>query len=471
MKVRDIQNYFSGSGVTPFTAKSYAPAASNQILKSSGAIPNLSVFNSGSDNAFSIAFWLNYTNNGGVQGAVTLTGSSDIFVLEMNANPDDRLFFVLIDSGGSTVKLIQSLSAIPSGEWHHWCITYTPGQFPKIYKDAVLETGNTTLDTGYTHAATLGGSPTMAIGGLWDSTRQATGSKFNEAGWFNKALSAAEVLAVYRTWSLNNISFVSNLVAYYRFQDTYSSHFIDSSTSGYNVSSTSTPTVLSEEGDRLAVYNDGDSTSVFAGEPGSNNNWADVLKAYLDPLLTTPQGRTTKRVNVAVPSQTQATMLSNLNANILVFKPDIVIMMSSLNDIGEYDSSTLYANVKAYVDACLAVSLPQNSNGIQVVLSNDNLAFQLLGTLPRAYAKQVGAAGIYNQVYSDNYASNPNVHFVDMFAVYDALGGHNNPDSVALAAKLNADQIHPNAIGYALHSSTINPTILTACQRACLNHK
>lgn len=224
---------------------------------------------------------------------------------------------------------------------------------------------------------------------------------------------------------------------------------------GYLAQKYNLSVVQSQPATSLKVYADGDSVTAYTGNYTGNYK-TDIEASVPNTIVTT--------TNVAVSGQSLSQMLSDLQTQILAQNPDIITLSTFLNDMGA-NPATLDADITSYVNQVLAHKNPTTGLPPQLILMTDNLSGQNLAELwARPYETQVDTANRVMTIFN-RYVNNPNVHVVNNFASFDALGGPGNPDTAALYAKLLTDKVHPNAAGYDIFRSNLQAPMTAAATR------
>jgi len=170
----------------------------------------------GSDTAFSISLWINFTNVAS-SGLSYLFGKGTSSVTEYYAYLDadyDQLVFAINDQDNSKTQSIRSTSDIPTsdlnGVWNHLVFTYdgsggnTAYAGMKIYLNGEIHTtSNYSSDSGYL-SMKRDDDDTLKVGASYQSDTEPDAQISEFAMWSGYALSAADVKAIYNITKLDN---------------------------------------------------------------------------------------------------------------------------------------------------------------------------------------------------------------------------------------------------------------------------
>jgi len=170
--------------------------------------------------AFSLSAWIK-------RGS---TGVNDSIVSKMESSGSYRGYFLYITSSNkirfilrnvnttSNRLFVDSTSSITSGNWNHILVTYdgsSSGSGVKIYINGVSDT----VTTSGTLSATILNSSPFNIGARNSNSLFATAT-IDEVSVFNTELSASNVTSIYNGGAPSDISSISGLVSYWRFEGT-----------------------------------------------------------------------------------------------------------------------------------------------------------------------------------------------------------------------------------------------------------
>jgi hypothetical protein len=231
--------------------KSVTFGASNQVGKSATNPSNLNISNGVSDlsQGFTVVMNMKWVSNSTYQRFLVLgnTGGTS-YILEIRTETTSNKISMYLYSSYSTVNIAySSTSAITASTWQKLIFSYSPSNGCQIYKDnSGLITGTKGAQNVYTFAPSITSSYILSVGGPGDGSLPATTSLVDDVCWITKELNSIERDEYWcgstSPGNLLNASFSSFIKAYYHFD----SNLTDSSSSGYNLTSSSGPTYNSD---------------------------------------------------------------------------------------------------------------------------------------------------------------------------------------------------------------------------------
>jgi fibronectin type 3 domain-containing protein len=155
------------------------------------------------NNTLTLSLWLRTTTL--PQGAVLISKMSGTAGFELRAGASGRLLFQVGD--GTTAYTIETGgAALSDNEWHHVVVALENRTAVKLYVDGVLSTGTTTGQLA--PVGDIRTTESLIIGNKAAGTAGFTGS-LDDIRVYNRALSAAEVAALFEPAAPQNVAAVS----------------------------------------------------------------------------------------------------------------------------------------------------------------------------------------------------------------------------------------------------------------------
>jgi len=184
---------------------------------------NLSFGNGTTDSPFSISFWVNLDS---------LSGATNVFIGKDNGSPNreyaigmfsnsDKVRFFIKNNGGNNQQSIDSTTQLTTGSWFHIVTTYSgvggsnAADGMKIYINGSLETSTNVIKQSYT--AMKNTTAPLTIGKYNASASQISGT-MDEVSIFNTELSQSDITSIYGGGTPSDISSISGLVSWWRFE-------------------------------------------------------------------------------------------------------------------------------------------------------------------------------------------------------------------------------------------------------------
>jgi hypothetical protein len=219
----------------------------NQIAKSPANPTNLSFSNGTTDSPFSITYWVKWAATGAATQRFVFAGTTTGGMYDMEIDNSGKIYLVLFSPGGDLVKV--TTSSITAG-WHHIAETYSgsgtnSGQ--KIYVDGSLVSTTSANSGSYTAMAAFTGSTYVCLGGATVTGYEfpATGSKFDELAIWSKELLSTEVLEIYASGTVVNLTGLSFAPTYLKQYTRFENNL--TGTVGATFNSITTPTYSTDK--------------------------------------------------------------------------------------------------------------------------------------------------------------------------------------------------------------------------------
>ena len=183
--------------------------------------------------AFSISCWFKRTRTGVSEFLVSKqdsTSNSRGYTLLIPFD-DNKVTVVIRNNTASSGRLIvDCTTAITDTNWHHIVMTYD-GSSNVSGINLYLDGNNDTGVTSGTLSATISNTANFQIGAK-NASNEFSGN-IDEVALFNSELSASDVTSIYNSGVPNDISSISGLVSWWRFEGTGTTA-IDSGSGGNN---------------------------------------------------------------------------------------------------------------------------------------------------------------------------------------------------------------------------------------------
>ena len=153
-------------------------------------------------------------------------------------------------------------------------------------------------------------------------------------------------------------------------------------------------------------------------------------------------------VNRGISGQTTAQMLVRFRQDVIAINPQVVVILAGTNDIAENLGPTTLEEIESNLMSMVDIA---EGNGVRVVLSSVLPA----GQYPwRKELKPIEKIVALNN-WLAGYSSGRGLVYVDYFAAMQN-------DMHWMKVDLSTDGVHPNAAGYALMRTLVEPAILEA---------
>lgn len=170
--------------------------------------------------AFSISCWFKRTRSGVSEFLVAKQESSGNFrgYALLIPSSDNKVTIVIRNNTASSGRLIvDGATAITDTNWHHIVMTYD-GSSNVSGINLYLDGNNDTGATSGTLSATISNSTSLQIGAR--NTANEFSGNIDEVSVFNSELSASDVTSIYNSGTPSDISSISGLVSWWRFEGT-----------------------------------------------------------------------------------------------------------------------------------------------------------------------------------------------------------------------------------------------------------
>jgi hypothetical protein len=236
-----------------------------------------------------VSAWVNLANTSGIKtiaGRWGLPSSQHSYKIASIGGK----FYMDVSGSGSGDNYLQTNTTLAVGRWYHVVGVYTAGVSPtlNVYVNGVLDNG---VMTGSVPSSLYVGSSAVEIGR--DSTNLFNGS-IDDVRVYNRALSAAEVQALYNTGAAQaRIADRNGLIGQWKFDEGSGTAAADSSNQGNNGTITNGAWVNGKHGSALSL--NGSNSQVLVGNPAgptgavtiaawiyknTNTAWTSILDRY-----------------------------------------------------------------------------------------------------------------------------------------------------------------------------------------------
>jgi hypothetical protein len=250
---------------------------------------SLSIFNpgeaspspGGTEDAFSISFWLDPFNEPTVADETVIAIATDTatsggsgftnYALAVQMKAKDRPGIMILDSSGNGIGIVSdnAVAGDTSNIWYHFVFTYDGSKSQngiKIYLSGVLQTNTSSFTQGtpasYVGLATDTSTDKVFLGRVANDDNSDYEGRIDELAFFNKALSEEEVAIVYNTHSSIHLITGSNRGVYYGTNINVGSPFVkDLSEETTNLSGSGF--VIKGIGDSIAKFTPGQDLEPF----------------------------------------------------------------------------------------------------------------------------------------------------------------------------------------------------------------